>query len=170
MWSRPSVRVLARQHVVLASVAGAVLLTAGTTGAFAAADALGAPAPAVAHVVEPAPFGEPVVRVVAAPPAVPGVLPTGTANASCTVLTVAPDTGVRTVSVTVTYTVTGGTYRLGAADGPLRDGDSWTSSSTAELTSPVGPLSVRNVLASSAFTPSGTYLGAVSGPDTTASC
>jgi hypothetical protein len=169
MWSRPNLRVLARQHVVLASVTGAVLLTAGTGAAFAAADALGAPAP-VAHVMESAPIGQPVARVVAAPPAVPGVLPTVTANASCTVLAVAPDTGVRTVSVTVTYTVAGGTYRLGAADGPLRDGDSWTSFSTAERTSPAGPLSVPNVLASSAFTPSGTYLGVVSGPDTTASC
>lgn len=44
----------------------------------------------------------------------------------------------------------------------------WTT--TMSRTSAANPVRVPDVLSATAFTPSGTYLGVVAGPETTASC
>jgi hypothetical protein len=173
MWSASHPPVLgdpARARTVLASGAGVVLLAAAVVGTVVASDAVAWPG-AAPVVAQPAPVAQPVARAAApAPPAAPGVMPTVSARATCTVLAVDAATGLRTISLTVDYTASGGAYRLDAGDGALHDGGSWTTSYTMSRTSPANPVRVPNVLASSAFTPSGSYLGVVSGPETTVSC
>lgn len=172
MWSSPAVPgVPSDPRTPLAPVAGVVLLAAAVAATAVAAGTVAWPAPAPV-VAQPAPAGLPVAQaaVPAPPPTVPGVMPSVSASASCTVLAVDTSTGLRTISLTVDYTASGGTYRLDAGDGTLHDGESWTTSYTLSRTSPANPVRVPNMLASSVFTPSGAYLGTLSGPEATASC
>ncbi len=151
-----------------------IALSAGTAGALAVTGTLGpaetggpsAPGGPAAFVARPAP--PPTAPVAASLPA-PGSMPSVTAAATCSQLTVSGD-GLRQLSVTVTYTVSGGTYRLYAAEGTLHDGDSWTTSFSYQVSTRDASVDVGNLLGVAAHQPHGDHLGTIRGPGTSASC